>query len=302
MEEVIATLSQIRFQGDNGFIIGIFENDSTKGFGGLGNMMSPLEGMTYRLSGEWSTHPNFGKQFKFSSYFAEKPQDTNGIYQYLVKNINGIGHKIAEELIFEYDSDTIDILLEKPKKVAAEINGLSLDKALSIQEQLLDQEKDQELMIELMGLLDLPGVRKDLPSNLIKVYKSDAVEALKKNPYIVTQFPGIGFLMADKIALHKFKIERDSIFRVKAALVYTIKQNEGNTGSTWMKKESLASEFYGNTGLHKDKMEDGLFELEVDGFMVDDEEGMVALYKTMENEKFIAEQILSMVKQQTTGV
>jgi len=295
MPDVIATLDKIRFRGDNGFIIGIFRGDSDNEFGGLGNMLSPQEGLTYKLNGKWSDHPDFGKQFKFNNYLVDKPADTNGIYTYLIRNVSGIGAKIATDLIFEFDTETLDVLINNPELVAAKINGLTLKKALKIQAWLQEEAVDRELMVELMGLLNVPGMRKDLPGKLIQQYGSDAVDQLKRNPYIITQFSGIGFLIADKLAMFQFKINPDSMFRIKAAILYVIKQHESNSGSTWMLKSELANIFYELTGVDADKMADGLFELEIDDAIIDDETGMVAISQTVENEKYVAGKLLELI-------
>ena len=288
--ETAAVLTGIRYQGDNNFIIGIFENNSGE-FGGLGNILNPKEGMTYKLTGDWSNHPDFGKQFKFNRYYIDKPIDTNGLYLYLVKNVPGVGPSIANDLIFEFDTDVLKILEEDPQRIVKQINGISLKKAINIQEWLVEEAVDQELMIELMGLLDMPGLRKNLPHDLIQAYGSDAAAILKNNPYIITNFNGTGFLIADKLAICNFEIKPDDFFRIKSAILYCLKQNESGNGSTWMDRSNLWIEFYELTGICAGKFSDGLFELEIDDKIIDDEAGLIASVVTAEKEKFVARKL-----------
>jgi hypothetical protein len=67
MENVVGNLRKIRFRGDNGFIIGMFWDGNTE-FAGLGNVMNPEEGISYKLWGRWTEHKTFGKQFNFDFY------------------------------------------------------------------------------------------------------------------------------------------------------------------------------------------------------------------------------------------
>ena len=293
--ETTAVLTGIRFQGENNFIIGIFENDSDGEFGGLGNLLSPMEGQTYKLTGDWSTHSQFGKQIKFNRYSVDKPVDTNGLYLYLVKNVPGVGPAAATALIYEFDVDALQVMQDDPELIAKTVKGITLKKAVNIQEWLIEESEDQELMIELMGLLDMPGLRKNLPHDLIQAYGSDAVGMLKNNPYIITEFAGTGFLIADKLAIHNFKVDPESPFRIKSAIIYLLKQNESGNGSTWADKGILGFDFYELTGVCDGKFNDGIFELEIEGLVIDDEEGLVGLVGTVESEEFVAMKLIKLM-------
>ena len=183
MTTITAQLNHIRFQNDSGFVIGMFsisEAKDIKGeFGGLGNMLNPVEGMAYKLSGEWSFHPDFGKQFKFSNYSPVKPKDTNGIYKYLVRTARWIGPSIASALVDTYGDKTLDVLREDPEMVAAEIRGITEKRAKEIQAILIEHEEEESVLVELMGILSIPGLRRSLPVELIQEFGSNAAEILK---------------------------------------------------------------------------------------------------------------------------
>ena len=295
MAEISAVLNTIKFFGDNNFIIGVFETNKGK-FGGLGNILNPKEGMTYKLTGEWGFHKSFGRQFKFNRYYIDKPKDTHGLYQYLVKNVPGIGPATANEIIYKLDVDGLEVLKKDPERVSATIKGITVQKAQKISEYLNKEFEDQELIIELMGILDIPGLRKSLPHDMIKIYGSAAADMLRANPYIITQFQGTGFLAADRLAIQKLKIKPDSIERIKSAILYLLKQSENQIGSTWMPKSQLFDAFYKLICLNMSKFNNGLFSLEIDGLIEDDESGFVAQFQTMQNEKFIASKIKGLLQ------
>ncbi len=107
--KIECTLTGIRFSGDNNFIIGIFNNENGE-FGGLGSMFRPEIGMDYLLFGEWSKHPQFGSQVKFVRYETVQPEDTDGIYKYLVRIAKWVGPSTGEKLVDKYGDDTLNVL------------------------------------------------------------------------------------------------------------------------------------------------------------------------------------------------
>lgn len=67
-------------------------------------------------------------------------------------------------------------------------------------------------------------------------------DKLRENPYIMTDFAGIGFKTADEIAL-LMGIAEDSQFRIHAAIRFVIREVENN-GDTYILKDKLVSESY----------------------------------------------------------
>jgi len=63
MDLIEATLNHIRFQNDRGFLIGMFQSEKNE-FAGLGNILRPEIGMSYKLMGKWSIDPSGGSNSK----------------------------------------------------------------------------------------------------------------------------------------------------------------------------------------------------------------------------------------------
>lgn len=257
-ETITAKLNNIRYQNGTGFIIGMFSMPELKckfanqngEFGGLGNILNPQVGMEYQLVGEWSVHPDFGNQFKFQRYTAIKPKDTSGIYKYLVRVAKWVGPATAEALVDTYGEDTLDVLRNDPELVAAEIKGINEQRAAEIQEILVNNEQGETILVELIDILDIPGLRRSLPYELIEEYGSDAAETLKANPYVITQFYGTGFLIADRLALQRLSIPVDSMLRLKAAVKYAMDQDLNSNGNTWISRAGLTMDVSNLTSIN----------------------------------------------------
>jgi len=241
MNQIQATLEHIRYQGDEGFLIGSFFNPEKKSFIALGNILNAQLQMDYVLHGEWNKHPKFGKQFKFEQYESVQPQDEDGIYRYLVRTVKWVGPSIAEDLLDNYGDKTLEMLRTDPLAVAKAIKGITLKKAEQIQKDLLEVEETESVLVDLMSILTIPGLRKSLLFDLIDDYGSNAAVKLRENPYILTEYPGTGFLMADRLALHSLDIDPDSVFRARAAIVYVIKEDFSN-GNTWVSYNTIKNE------------------------------------------------------------
>lgn len=291
---ITATLNHIRFRNDTGFVIGMASGGDTKGeFGILGNMSNPVEGMQYKLSGKWSNHSEYGKQFNFNSYSTIKPADSNGIFKYLVRTAKWVGPTIASRMIDLYGEKTLEVLRSDPELIAAEIQGITETKALGIQETLLEHEQEESILVDLMKILNIPGLRKSLPHELIQKFGLNAADILRRNPYVITQFHGSGFLIADRLAMHSLNIPNDSMFRIKAAIQYAMRQDLHN-GSTWITRKRLTQDVKDLIG-DVDGIIDGIAELLAVEAIVDASGGeWLALWEVDRDETYVANKIKEM--------
>lgn len=296
IETIIAQLNSIRYQNGNGFMIGMARSENIKGeFGVLGSLLKPECSMNYKLTGGWVNHPEYGKQFQFSRYEIIKPTDTNGIYKYLVRTAKWVGPTIGQRLVDLYGEKTLEVLRNDPEIVAMEIIGLTPKRALTIQEMLIEQEETEAIMVELLTVLDFPGLRKNLPVEIASKYESDSLEVLKENPYILTEFKGVGFLIADRIATQSFKIDSNSMYRIKSCIEYVMKKDLNSVGSTWMHIDKITSSVVELTGVNIKLAVVGLVELVEIGLIVENDKWF-SFFEVDKMETLISDKIKEMLK------
>ena len=71
------------------------------------------EGESLELSGEYTTHPSYGKQFKMASFQVKPPEDIVSIERYLGSGaIKGIGAALAARIVRKFREDTFRIIEE----------------------------------------------------------------------------------------------------------------------------------------------------------------------------------------------
>lgn len=285
------TISRITFQNGTGFVIlGIVDHQGNK-LSALGNMINPQVNMNYILTGEYQDNSTYGQQFKFSSYETVMPVDTNGIFKYITRICKFVGASTGNAIIDKYGKDTLSVMKNNPQKLALQINGITIHRAKEIQAILWENEKTEAIMIELETLLDVPGMRKNLPGELIKAYKSDAAEMVKDNPYILTYFRGISFFLADLVALN-IGFKRDSIYRKKAATGHVMVENMRD-GNIWIYKDELHIKV--NELIQVPKLAAGIESLIYDDGACVEKEKHYAMAAPAKDEELIADIVVKMI-------
>lgn len=281
-------LLKVLFSNESGFCIGSFKDDKRTIFTGKGLLINPQIGLQYKLMGKWEKSPKYGKQFSFSLFETETPNDPDGIFKYLVRVCKYVGPAIGQALIDKYSKDTLTIIKESPAKVASDIHGITLERAEEIRKKLIENEAGEKTIIALEGLLNIEGMLKALPGKVYAQYKSNAPEKVRQNPYILTHFPRVGFNLADRVALN-IGFPRASIERKKAAAIHCLKEYI-QTGSVWILKSDLLVQM--NALIQITNLEEGVQALINDGTVVLENDYIAFKTLAMEERKIAAKAIM----------
>ncbi len=237
--ELTCELQRVIFQAkDSGFIIGSFIDEEIYGhLTAKGTIINPQVGLEYTLTGAWDNDPKYGRQFDIQTFCVVKPTDTDGIFKYIVRICKFVGNKIGTQIIDKFGENTLDIMKNDPGEIANQISGITMTRALEIQKALKINEDYEKVMVELESILNVPGMLKSLPSQLIEKYEFSAGEIVRKNPYLLTDFSGVAFPLADRVALH-IGFSRSAVERKSAAAHYCVKRamQEGNV---WVPRKGL---------------------------------------------------------------
>jgi len=294
---IICTYRGNRFHNtDTGFIIGNFTGPDGEKVAGLGVMSNPNQGCDYELTGTWHDDPQWGKQFKFSRFMTIQPIDEVGIFKYIVRTCKFVGVAAGNAILAKHGTDTLEIMKRDPETLAL-IPGITLDRANEISRTLLQNEAVERVTVELESLLDVKGMHKNTPQKLIQIYKHNAAEKIRENPYVLTEISGLGFHIADRVAL-KNKYPIGHINRKTAAAVHVLKEKTKD-GDIWIVRAELID---GMQSLIQVKgLLDGIDALIDEGVFVEhlcDLTGLtyVAIRSHHENETYIAEKIIKLMR------
>jgi exodeoxyribonuclease V alpha subunit len=199
-----------------------------------GNFPMVSEGQLIEAEGEFQIG-KYGSQFCCDRVKYHSPATAEAITRYLASGlIKGVGQVTAAAITDKFGEKTLEIIETNPS-LLAEVRGISLKKAAEIGANVLALKDMQNTVMFLQGY----GITVGTALKIYKAYGGEAQNILKENPYrLVEDVEGIGFITADKIAA-RLGIEKTSDFRIRAGLVYVLKDFAENTGSTYIPLNKL---------------------------------------------------------------
>ena len=237
LEELYGKISSVIYTNEqHGWTVLRMETDGGTDATVVGTLPSAYPGEELHVFGEWTTHPNHGRQFK--SEYAERslPRTKDDIYKYLAGHaVKGIGPATAALIVDRFGDRTLDVLERQPERLT-EIRGISPAKAEAVTRDF----RRQAQLRRLMEFLCAYGLKPLLAVRLYRFYGEEAMDAVSEDPYIIAS-PHIGgsFAEADRLALEQ-GAAADDPRRVRAAAVFELRHNAGN-GHCFIPTDKLAA-------------------------------------------------------------
>ena len=200
-----------------------------------GHMPYLSEGESVKLSGSWTTHPEYGKQFAASYFEKVLPSTSGAILRYLGSGIvKGIRLAMAKKIVEEFGDDTLTMLGTAPQRLA-EIKGISKSKAIEIGNSFAEQQGAQSVVM----FLQQYGIKTAVAFKVYRRFGKDAVTHIKDNPYVLAaDIDGITFQTADRMAA-AMGVEKNNRNRIMAGICYILQYNAYTKGHTFLPMEDL---------------------------------------------------------------
>ncbi len=167
-----------------------------------GEMRSPVRGERYRLWGEMRPQKKgYPDAFEFSSYEVLCDKSSHGIESYLVRHCKGIGTVKAKALIDRFGTDVLDVLRSDPSQ-ALEIDGFTPELVESIRVHFSETRNlDPAAYAKLVDMTADFRIPRKVIEACLKAWGSSAPEVIQDNPYLLLNFPRVGWKTADALAL-----------------------------------------------------------------------------------------------------
>ena len=201
-----------------------------------GSIPGVSPGMRLELIGTWTTHPQYGEQFKVESYSMKPPRGADQIYRYLASGIiKTIGPAKAREIVEKFGENALEVIENEPDKLAS-IKGISLRSARKIGEGY----RQQAGLRRLIDFFARYSIKPLVAMRVYNDYGDESIETVQENPYLIAaESYGAEFFEADSIAL-ELGFESDCPERVSAALVFELTHNLTN-GHVFIPKDKLTA-------------------------------------------------------------
>ncbi len=200
----------------------------------VGHIPYITSGECVLLSGKWTTHPDYGEQFKFESFERTIPQKVSAIRTYLSSGIiPGIREATAIKMTDVFGEETLEVIKNAPERLTV-IKGISLAKAMKMNEAFLIRQDAAATVMYFQQF----GVSAKMAVKIHKKFGSLAVDLINANPYtLCDEISGIGFKTADLIA-SRMGVSYNHPGRIKSGIRHALSEAAQN-GHTCYPKESL---------------------------------------------------------------
>lgn len=204
------------------------------GYTAVGSLPGVSVGETVKLQGWWTSHPQYGRQFKIVSFTTVYPSTITGITKYLGSGlIKGVGPVTAKRIVAHFKEKTLDVIENHADRLM-EVSGVGRKRVDMIQKGWEEQKSIKDIML----FLQSHEVSSTYAVKIYKTYQNEAVNVVREDPYRMTyDIWGIGFKTADKIG-RSVGFDEHHPKRVKAGIIYVL--NEAlNDGHIYMPADEL---------------------------------------------------------------
>jgi len=193
-------------------------------------------GATMEFFGAWTHHSQFGRQFKAERAVEKKPATSAALEKYLGSGlIKGVGPKTAKKIVHHFKDQTLDVF-ESDMARLIEVEGIAKKKLTMIEEAWREHRAIREVMMFLQG----HGISTLFAVRIFKQYGEEAIEKVVADPYrLASDFYGIGFFSADKVAL-SIGLAEDSEQRIVAAISHVLAASR-DEGHCFLTHDQIAS-------------------------------------------------------------
>ncbi len=261
----------------------------------VGNFSAVSPGESLRLTGWWTTHREYGEQFKAVEYSVTRPATIAGIQKYLGSGlIKGVGPVTAKRIVEHFGVETLDVIESEISRLG-EVKGVSRKRVEMIQKAWEEQRAIKDVML----FLQSHSVSTHFAVKIYKQYGADAISVVEKTPYrLAAEVYGIGFRTADQIA-RNLGMAVDAEERLRAGLQHVL-MTATEEGHCYLpagvlierSAEALEVEDRAKLGASLEKMlDDGLLKVEEKG-----DERAVYLPPLWQSEQGVARRLKALIE------
>lgn len=222
MEILQGAISAVVYQNyENGYAVLRLNVGGGQNVTVVGTIPLPAVGERLMVTGRWSSHASYGRQFEAEFLERLMPQTAMEILSYLSSRvIKGIGPRMAARIVEHFGSETLLIMEREPERLA-EVSGISREKARAIGEEFKLQVGMRQLM-EFFALHHLPA---ELAVRTYKLYGDSTIELLYDDPYLLMD-EGLEapFGAVDRFAI-ELGVAGDDPRRIEAGILFELSYN-----------------------------------------------------------------------------
>ena len=267
LEILQGAISAIVFQNhENGYTVLRLTCEDGQTVTVVGTIPLPIVGERLMVTGKWSSHSNYGRQFEAEFLERLMPQTTTEILHYLSSRaIKGVGPKLAARIVQRFGDDTLTVMERVPERLA-EVHGISDAKAQIIGEEFRLQFGMRHLL-EFFALHHLPA---ELAVKTYKMYGEASVDIVTDDPYLLMdEGMEAPFAAVDRFAID-VGVDGADPRRVTAGILYELRCNL-TAGHVFLPEAKLVTATCQLLSVDEQTVTDGMERLHKTGQLIRDE-------------------------------
>ena len=222
LEILQGTIQAVVYQNyDNGYSVLRLNIGQSQPVTVVGTIPLPVVGERLMVTGKWSTHSSYGKQFEAEFLERLMPQTSVEILNYLSSRvIKGIGPRTASRIVEMFGEQTLAIMEREPERLS-EVPGISREKARKIGEEF----KLHVGIRQIMEFFALHHLSAELAVQVYKRYGDSTMELLYDDPYLLMDEElNASFGAVDQFAI-SLGVAGDDPRRVEAGTLFELSYN-----------------------------------------------------------------------------
>ena len=295
------------FKSDKGYVIGLLKILDTniiemkdyvnRTITFTGYFAELNENEKYIMYGEITNHPKYGFQYNVKECERIKPEDKDGIVEFLSSDLfKGIGEKMAKKIVDTLGDKTLDLILED-KTCLYQVPKLSEAKINSIYDTLIKYEQSHNIIVKLTEL----GFSMKDSLSIYNYYKSNTIKIIDNNIYrIIDDIDEINFTKVDEIGISLYE-DKFNINRVKACIIYVMKNLSFSKGDTFLSYGEIYEglSYYLKSDVDSILFDSAIYELDSELKIKIDNDSYY-LYEDYDSEEYISTKINYLINKTIT--
>jgi len=304
---VKGTFRQSIFRNDKGFIIGLLKVHETnivdmqdyvnKTITFTGYFADLNENEKYIMYGEITHHPKYGFQYNVSDSERIKPDDKDGVIEFLSSDLfKGIGEKQATAIVDVLGENALELILQD-KTCLYTVPKLSEAKINLIHDTLIKYEESHETIVKLTEL----GFSMKDALTIYNKYKSNTIRIIENNIYrLIDDIEEINFSKIDAIAI-TLNEDKFNMNRIKACIIYVMKELSFSRGDTYLYYGEIyeALSYYLKSDIDSNLYDEAISELDGE-LKIKIEDDKYYLFDDYDAEEYIASKINYLINKEVT--
>ena len=206
------------------------------------------------LEGKMVSDPQYGDTFLVSSFETAVKKTRANILGYLASGaVKGVGPAVAKRIVDHFGVEALNILEKDPSRLR-EVSGIG-EKVLQEMVGSFEEHREINALMLYVGQYYGEALSGQLPAKspmtvnkakrIVDHFGSRALEVVKSDIYHLCEVDGFGFITVDAMA-ERMRRPMNTLPRVKAAALYTLKQNRQSGGHLYMEPADFLRELKRN--------------------------------------------------------